>query len=46
MLAFALPRASANASAAIGFLTIAIVILAGWATFKFGNVLLIHLTPR
>ena len=40
MLAFALPRASANASAAIGFLTIAMVIIGGWAAFKYANILL------
>ena len=40
MLAFALPRVSANTSAAIGFLTIALVLIGGWAAFRFGNVLL------
>jgi adenylate cyclase len=40
MLAFALPRVSANASGAIGFLTIALVVVGGWAAFRFGNVLL------
>src|SRR5262245_49627255 len=37
MLAVALPRASAMASAAIGLLTIGIVLIGGWAAFRYGN---------
>ena len=40
MLAVALPRVSANTSAAIGFLTIALVLIGGWAAFRYGNLLL------
>src|SRR6266567_526241 len=40
MLALALPRASAMASAAIGLLTIGIVLIGGWAAFRYGNVFL------
>ena len=39
MLAVALPRVSANTSAAIGFLTIALVLVGGWA-FRYGDLLL------
>ena len=35
MLAFALPRVSAKASAAIGLLTIALVLMGGWAAFRY-----------
>ena len=38
VLAFALPRVSAKSSAAIGFLTIALVLLGGWALFKYWRV--------
>ena len=38
LLAFALPRVSAKKSAAIGFLTIALVLLGGWALFKYWRV--------
>jgi len=40
MLALALPRASAMASAAIGLLTIGLVLIGGWAAFRYGNVFL------
>src|SRR6266568_1897462 len=40
MLALALPRASAMASAAIGLLTIGIVLIGGWVAFRYGNVFL------
>ena len=40
MLAFVLPRVSAKASAAIGFLTIALVLLGGWAAFRYWHVFL------
>ena len=40
MLAFALPRVSATASAAIGFLTIGLILIGGWAAFRYGNLLL------
>jgi adenylate cyclase len=40
MLALALPRVSASTSAAIGFLTIALVLVGGWAAFQYGNLLL------
>src|SRR6266566_6225758 len=40
MLAFVLPRVSASASAAIGLLTIGIVLIGGWAAFRYGNVFL------
>jgi adenylate cyclase len=40
MLAFVLPRVSATASAAIGFLTIGAVLMGGWAAFRYGNLLL------
>jgi adenylate cyclase len=40
MLAFVLPRVSATASAAIGFLTIGAILVGGWAAFKYGNLLL------
>jgi adenylate cyclase len=40
MLAVALPRVSAKTSAAIGFLTIALVLVGGWAAFRYGNLLL------
>src|SRR5262249_27025758 len=38
MLAVALPRASAMASAAIGLLTIGTVLIGGWVAFRFGNI--------
>jgi adenylate cyclase len=38
MLAFALPRVSAKISAAIGLLTIALVLLGGWAVFHYWRV--------
>src|SRR5215510_13719623 len=38
MLAFALPRVSAKTSAAIGFLTIALVLLGGWILFHYWRV--------
>jgi len=38
MLAFALPRVSAKTSAAIGFLTIALVLMGGWTLFKYWHV--------
>ena len=38
LLAFALPRVSAKSSAAIGFLTIALVLVGGWALFKYWRV--------
>ena len=38
MLAFALPRVSAKSSAAIGFLTIALVLMGGWVLFKYWRV--------
>jgi adenylate cyclase len=40
MLAFVLPRVSATASAAIGFLTIGAILIGGWAAFRYGNLLL------
>jgi adenylate cyclase len=40
MLAVLLPRVSAKASGAIGLLTIALVLLGGWAAFRYGNVFL------
>src|SRR5262245_38124118 len=40
MLAFVLPRVSATASAAIGFLTIAAILFGGWAAFRYGNLLI------
>src|SRR5262245_51180146 len=40
MLAFALPRVSAKTSAAIGFATIALILIGGWAAFRYGNLLL------
>ena len=40
MLAFVLPRVSASASAAIGFLTIGLILIGGWAAFRYGNLLL------
>ncbi|MGE5137831.1 MAG: CHASE2 domain-containing protein, partial [Rudaea sp.] len=40
MLTFALPRVSANISAAIGLLTIGFVVLGGWIAFRYGSVLL------
>src|SRR5215831_18848785 len=38
MLAFALPRVSASISAAIGFLTITLVLVGGWVAFRYWNV--------
>src|SRR5215471_1651470 len=38
LLAFTLPRVSAKSSAAIGFLTIALVLLGAWALFKYKSV--------
>ena len=38
MLAFFLPRVSAKTSAAIGFLTIALVLMGGWAAFQYWRV--------
>jgi adenylate cyclase len=40
ILAVALPRVSAMASAAIGLLTIGIVLTGGWAAFRYGDVFL------
>jgi adenylate cyclase len=40
MLALVLPRASAKASAAIGLLTIASVLIGGWAAYRYANVFL------
>jgi adenylate cyclase len=40
MLALVLPRVSAKASGAIGLLTIGLVLMSGWAAFKYGNVFL------
>ena len=40
MLAVVLPRVSAKASAAIGLLTIALVLVGGWAAFQYANMLL------
>ena len=40
MLAVVLPRVSAKASGAIGLLTIAAVLMGGWAAFRYGNILL------
>src|SRR5262245_31180026 len=40
MLAFALPRVSASVSAAIGFLTIALVLIGGWVAFRYANIFL------
>src|SRR6516225_729605 len=40
MLAFVLPRVSASTSAAIGFLTIGLILIGGWAAFRYGNLLL------
>src|SRR6516225_4390029 len=40
MLAVVLPRVSAKASAAIGLLTIALVLVGGWAVFQYLNMLL------
>jgi len=40
MLAAVLPWVSAKVSGAIGLLTIALVLLGGWAAFRYGNVLL------
>jgi adenylate cyclase len=40
MLAFVLPRVSAGTSAAIGFLTIGLILIGGWAAFRYGNLLL------
>jgi adenylate cyclase len=40
MLASVLPRVSAKASAAIGFTTIALVLIGGWAAFRWANTLL------
>jgi adenylate cyclase len=40
MLALLLPRVSAIASAAIGALTIALVLIGGWAAFHYGSVFL------
>jgi adenylate cyclase len=40
MLAFVLPRVSATASAAIGFLTIGVILMGGWAAFRYGNLLI------
>ena len=38
MLALVLPRVSATASGAIGLLTIALVLMSGWAAFRYWNV--------
>ena len=38
MLAFFLPRVSAKTSAAIGFLTIALVLMGGWVAFQYWRV--------
>ncbi len=40
MLALVLPRVSAKASGAIGVLTIGVVLMSGWAAFRYGNTLL------
>src|SRR5215471_4408246 len=40
MLALVLPRVSAKASAAIGLLTIALVLVGGWAVFQYLNIFL------
>src|SRR5215467_2819456 len=40
MLAVVLPRVSAKASSAIGLLTIALVLLVGWAAFQYANLLI------
>src|SRR5262249_61351153 len=40
MLAVVLPRVSAKASGAIGLLTIALMLLGGWAAFQYGNILI------
>jgi adenylate cyclase len=40
MLAVVLPRVSAKASAVIGLLTIALVLVGGWAAFQYANMLL------
>src|SRR5207342_2106061 len=40
MLAVVLPRVSAKASAAIGLLTIALVLVGGWAVFQYANIFL------
>jgi adenylate cyclase len=40
MLALVLPRVSAKASAAIGLSTIGLVLLGGWAAYRYGNVFL------
>src|SRR5215468_5967759 len=40
MLAVVLPRVSAKASGAIGILTIALVLLGGWAAFQYLNIFL------
>jgi adenylate cyclase len=38
MLAVALPRASARASAGIGLLTMAAVLIGGWAAYRYGDI--------
>jgi adenylate cyclase len=38
LLAYTLPRVSATVSATIGFLTIALIIMGGWAAFKYWSV--------
>ena len=40
MLALALPRVSATASGVIGLLTIGLILIGGWAAFRYGNLLL------
>jgi adenylate cyclase len=40
MLAVVLPRVSAKASAAIGLLTIALVLVGGWAVYQYANIFL------
>lgn len=40
MLALVLPRASASGSAAIGFGAIALILMSGWAAFRYWNLLL------
>ncbi|MGB6752372.1 MAG: adenylate/guanylate cyclase domain-containing protein [Xanthobacteraceae bacterium] len=40
MLAVFLPRVSAKGSGVIGLLTIALVLLGGWAAFRYGNIFL------
>jgi adenylate cyclase len=40
MLAFVLPRVPATASAAIGFLTIGVILFGGWAAFRYANLLI------